>query len=85
MSAPVLAAARLAELVDARRLAHRMLLGKPPGRIILASWCLEISAELRRRGDPRPECPFCRADVDEFLAPPLLVPRASGTLAEVAT
>ena len=54
------------ELRDARRMTHRMILTKPdaPGRLILATWCLNIGAELQRRGELAPDCPYCLADVD---------------------
>lgn len=66
MSAHLVHSGPLEELRDARRMAHRMILTKPdaPGRLLLAAWCLELGAELTRRGELTPDCPFCRADVD---------------------
>jgi len=57
--------ASVEELRDARRMTHRMILTKPdaPGRLLLAIWCLDIGAELQRRGELAPDCPYCRADV----------------------
>ena len=66
MSAHVVRSATVDELRDARRLAHRMILTKPdaPGRLLLSVFCLEIGAELSRRGELAPDCPYCRLDVD---------------------
>lgn len=70
MSAHLVRVRPVAELRDARRMAHRMILEKPdaPGRLILSVWCLEIGAELQRRGELAPDCPYCRADVDAAAA-----------------
>lgn len=72
MSAHVAREASVEELRDARRMTHRMILAKPdaPGRLILASWCLNIGAELQRRGELAPDCPYCRADIDAAAGKP---------------
>ena len=95
MSARILRASAIPELVDARRQAHRLLLSRPPSRLILAALCLDIGAELTRRGELAPACPVCRDDVTAALEDgnrarraPLAARKAletpSATLVEVA-
>ncbi len=77
MSAHLVSLRPVAELRDARRMAHRLIVTKPaaPGRLILSLWCLEIGAELTTRGELAPDCPFCRADVDAAAGkPPVSAP-----------
>jgi hypothetical protein len=54
------------ELRDARRLAHRMILTKPdaPGALLFKYFCRDVGAELTRRGELAPNCPYCLADLD---------------------
>jgi hypothetical protein len=56
----------VAELRDARLMAHRLILAKPdaPGALLHALYCLELGAEIRRRGELAFDCPYCQADVD---------------------
>ena len=51
MSAHLVSLRPVAELRDARRMAHRLIVTKPaaPGRLILSLWCLEIGAELKEK------------------------------------
>ncbi len=66
MSAHLVRSRPVDELLDARRMAHRMILTKPdaPGRLLLSVYCLELGEELRRRGTDGHDCPICRHDVD---------------------
>lgn len=72
MSDRLLRVGTVEELRDARRMTHRMILTKPdaPGRLILAAWCLNIGAELSRRGELAPDCPFCLADLEAAAGKP---------------
>lgn len=66
------------ELRDARQMAHRMILARPdaPGVLLHALYCLELGAEIRRRGELAPECPYCRADVDAAAGKPAATERS---------
>jgi hypothetical protein len=54
------------ELRDARRLAHRQILARPdaPGALLFKYLCRDIGAEISRRGELAPDCPYCLADLE---------------------
>lgn len=66
MSAHVVRSSSVGDLRDARRLAHRLILAKPdaPGALLFKAFCRDVGAELSRRGELAPDCPFCLADLE---------------------
>jgi hypothetical protein len=72
MSAHLDRSATVDELRGARRLAHRLILTKPdaPGCLLFKAFCRDVGAELSRRGELAPDCPFCLADLEAAAGKP---------------
>lgn len=75
MSAHVVRSSSVDELRDARRLAHRLILKKPdaPGALLFKAFCRDVGAELARRGELAPDCPFCLADLAAAAGKPAVI------------